>query len=110
MSASIRTLSFAGLLLAAVSAIPAAHAHAGPVADRWDHRGDRIDARLDLRGDRVDGRLDHRADLADANGRPLRAERLDRKGDRIDHRLDLRGDSLDRRFDRIGQRRQARRG
>lgn len=110
MSASIRTLSLAGLLLAVVSASTAAHAHAGPVADRWDHRGDRIDTRLDRRGDRIDGRLDHRAALADANGRPLRAERLDRQGDRIDRRLDLRGDRIDRRFDRIGQRRQGRRG
>jgi hypothetical protein len=80
MSASIRTLSLAGLLLAVVSASTAAHAHAGPVADRWDHRGDRIDTRLD------------------------------RRGDRIDRRLDLRGDRIDRRFDRIGQRRQGRRG
>lgn len=80
MSASPRSLSLAALLLATLAAPTAAQAHSGPVADRWDARGDRIDTRLDLRGDR------------------------------IDTRLDLRGDRIDRRFDRIGQRRQGRRG
>jgi hypothetical protein len=67
----------------------AASAHAtGPTADRWEARGDRIDARLD-----------HRADVAEAHGREHRANRLDHRGDR-----------LERRADRIGQRRQSRRG
>ena len=104
---------FARLALTAALLIgaSAASAHAtGPVADRWEAHGDRVDHRLDARGDRIDGRLDHRADLAEANGREHRAERLDDRGDRIDHRLDARGDRLERRADRIGQRRQGRRG
>lgn len=104
---------FARLALAAAFLIgaSAASAHAtGPVADRWEARGDRIDQRLDTRGDRIDGRLDHRADVAEARGHEHRADRLDDRGDRIDDRLDARGDRLERRADRIGQRRQGRRG
>jgi hypothetical protein len=81
-------LSRVALATAFLIAASAASAHAtGPVADRWEARGDRVDHRLDARGDRIDGRLDHRADVADA-----------------------RGDRLERRADRIGQRRQGRRG
>jgi len=104
-------LSRVALATAFLIAASVASAHAtGPVADRWEARGDRVDHRLDARGDRIDGRLDHRADLAEANGREHRAERLDDRGNRIDHRLDARGDRLERRADRIGQRRQGRRG
>ena len=82
---------WARLALAAAVLIgaSAASAHAtGPIADRWEARGDRIGARLD-----------HRADVAEAHGREHRADRLDARGDR-----------LERRADRIGQRRQGRRG
>jgi hypothetical protein len=108
LSRRFARLAFAAAILLGTSAA-AAHA-VGPIADRWEARGDRIDHRLDARGDRIDGRLDHRADVAEANGREHRAERLDDRGDRIDDRLDARGDRLERRADRIGQRRQGRRG
>lgn len=86
-------LSRVALATAFLIAASAASAHAtGPVADRWEARGDRVDHRLDARGH------EHRAD------------RLDDRGDRIDGRLDARGDRLERRADRIGQRRQGRRG
>ena len=107
------TPSWARLALAAtlVLGASAASAHTtGPIADRWEARGERVDARLDARGERIDRRLDHRADVAASNGHPLRAERLDTRGDRIENRLDHRGDRLERRADRIGQRRQGRRG
>ena len=101
-------LALAAALLFGASA---ASAHAtGPIADRWEARGDRLDARLDARGERIDRRLDHRADVAASNGHFLRAERLDARGDRIENRLDHRGDRLERRADRIGQRRQHRGG
>jgi hypothetical protein len=93
----------------AVVASPA-FSHSGPISDRWEARGDRIDHRLDVRGDRIDAHLDHRADRAASNGRFGKAARLDSRGDRIDYRLDVRGDRLEHRSDRIGARRQGRRG
>lgn len=96
------------LALAALSG--PALSHSGPISDRWEARGDRIDHRLDVRGDRIDAHLDHRADRAASNGRFGKAARLDARGDRIDDRLDVRGDRLEHRSDRIGARRQGRRG
>lgn len=98
------------LALALAALAGPALSHSGPVSDRWEARGDRIDHRLDVRGDRIDAHLDHRADWAAANGRIGKAVRLDARGDRIDYRLDVRGDRLERRSDRIGARRQGRRG
>ncbi len=103
-------LSLPALLLAALIVPTAASAHGGPVAERWQVRGDRIDAHLDRKGDRIDRRLDRRADVAAANGHPVRAHRLDMRGDRIDTHLDRKGDRLERRADRFGHRRDARRG
>ena len=93
-------LALAAALLIGVSA---ASAHAtGPVADRWEARGDRVDQRLDTRGDHAEARLDARGDRID--------ERLDDRGERRNDHLDARGDRLERRADHIGQRRQGRRG
>ena len=106
--ARLHAAAVAGLLFA-LAGVTSAQA-TGPVAARWEARGDRVDARLDARGDRIDGRLDHRADVAEAHGREHRADRLDDRGERIDDRLDARGDRLEHRADRVGQRRQGRRG
>jgi len=51
---------FARLALAAAVLVgaSAASAHAtGPIADRWEARGDRVDQRLDTRGDHAEARL-----------------------------------------------------
>ena len=82
----------------------------GPIADRWEALGDRVDARFDRRGERIERRYDRRAERAADNGRFERADRLDQRGDRIEGHYDRRGDRLERRADRIGERRQRRRG
>ena len=82
----------------------------GPIAERWEARGDRLDARFDRRGERIETRYDRRAERAADNGRFERANRLDARGDRIERHYDRRGDRLERRADRIGERRQGRRG
>ena len=110
MTRLIPTLPLAALLMGALAVPTGASAHGGPVAERWEARGDRIDAHLDRKGDRVDRRLDRRADVAAANGHPVRADRLDARGDRVDTHLDRKGDRLERRADRVGHRRDARRG